>query len=43
VSKTTVGKDIWQPPSHGFLKITIDEASKGNLVMAGFGGVIRDE
>jgi len=43
VSKTTAGKNIWQPPPHGFLKINIDMVSKGNLGMAGFGGVIRDE
>lgn len=43
VSKTTVGKHIWQPPPHGFLKINIDGASKGNPGMDGFGGVIRDE
>ena len=42
MSKITDGKDIWQPP-HGFLKINIDGASKGNPGMAGFGGVIRDE
>jgi len=43
VGKTTDGKDIWQPPPHGFLKINIDGASKGNPGMARFGGVIRDE
>ena len=43
MSKTTIGKDIWQPPPHGFLKINIDGASKGNPGMAGFGEVIRDE
>jgi len=43
LSKTTAGKDIWQPPPHGFLKINIDGASKGNPGMARFGGVIRDE
>jgi len=43
VSKTTAGKDIWQSPPHGFLKINIDGASKGNPGMVGFGGVIRDE
>eukprot|EP00253_Pinus_taeda_P015992 PITA_15992 len=42
VSQTTTGKDIWQPPPHGFLKINIDGASKGNPGMARFGGVIRD-
>ena len=30
VRKTIAGKDIWQPPPHGFLKINIDGASKGN-------------
>lgn len=35
--------DIWKPPPHGFLKVNIDVASKGNLGLAGFGGVIRDE
>lgn len=36
-------KASWQPPSHGFLKFNIDGASKGNLVEAGYGGVMRDE
>ena len=43
VRKTTTGKDIWQPPPHGFLKINIDGASKGNPGMDGFGSAIRDE
>lgn len=43
MSKTTASKDVWQPPPHGFLKINIDRASKGNSGMVGFGGVIRDE
>lgn len=43
VSKITASKDIWQPPPHGFLKINIEGASKGNPGMAGFGGVIRGE
>ena len=43
VSQINADKDFWQPPPHGFLKINIDGASKGNPGMAGFGGVIRDE
>ena len=35
--------DIWKPPPHGFLKVNIDGASKGNPGLAGFGGVTRDE
>jgi len=41
--KTSADKSSWQPPSHGFLKFNIDEASKGNLGEAGYGGVLRDE
>lgn len=36
-------KDFWQPPPPGFLKFNIDGASKGNLGVVGYGGVIRDE
>lgn len=35
--------NIWKPPPHGFLKVNIDGASKGNTGLVGFGGVIRDE
>lgn len=43
VRQTNASMDIWKPPPHGFLKVNIDGASKGNLGLAGFGGVIRDE
>jgi len=43
VSQTNVDINIWKPPPHGFLKVNIDGASKGNPGLAGFGGVIRDE
>ena len=32
-----------EPSPHGFLKVNIDGAFKGNPGLAGFGGVIRDE
>jgi len=35
------GKAFWQPPPHGFLKLNIDGASKGNPRDAGY-EVIRD-
>jgi len=43
VSQISANINIWQPPLHGFLKVNIDKASKGNPGLAGFGGVIRDE
>jgi len=43
VSQINGGKDFWQPPPHGFLKVNINGASKGNPGMASFGGVTRDE
>jgi len=36
------GKAFWQPPPHGFLKLNIDGASKGNPGDAGYIGIIRD-
>ena len=41
--QTNADINIWKSPPHGFLKVNIDEASKGNLGLAAFGGVIRDE
>eukprot|EP00253_Pinus_taeda_P002721 PITA_02721 len=35
-------KEFWHPPPKSFLKYNIDGASKGNLGVAGFGGVLRD-
>jgi len=43
VSQTNVDINIWKPHPHGFLKVNIDGASKGNPGLAGFGGAIRDE
>jgi len=43
VSQINEDINIWKPPPHGFLKVNIDRAFKGNLGLAGFGGVIRDE
>jgi len=35
--------DFWHPPPKGYLKYNIDGVSKGNLGIAGYGGVLRDE
>lgn len=43
VSHLNEDVNIWKPPPHGFLKVNIDWASKGNPGLVGFGGVIRDE
>jgi len=43
VKQLVTDKDFWHPPPQGFMKCNIDGASKGNLSMAGYGGVIRDE
>lgn len=43
VSQINSDINIHKPPPHGFLKVNIDGASKGNPGLAGFGGVIRDE
>lgn len=34
--------NTWIPPPTGFLKINFDGASRGNLGLAGIGGVLRD-
>lgn len=43
VSQVNEDMHIWKPPPHGFLKVNIDVASKGNPRLASFGGVITDE
>ena len=43
VSQINADINIWKPPPHGFLKLNINEESKGNPGLVGFGGVIRDE
>jgi len=35
-------KDFWHPPPKSYLKYNIDGASKGNLGLASFVGVLRD-
>jgi len=41
--KLDTKQDYWHPPPQGFLKFNIDGASKGNLGISSFGGVLRDE
>lgn len=36
-------KDCWQPPPKNYLKLNISGASKGNLGVTGFGGLLRNE
>lgn len=43
VSQINSDINIWKPLPHGFLKVNIDGASKGNLGLVDFGGVKRDE
>lgn len=42
VRTMNTGASSWKPPAHGFFKVNIDGASKGNPRVVGFGGAIRD-
>jgi hypothetical protein len=35
-------RDKWDPPPENHIKMNFDSASKGNMVLSGVGGIIRD-
>lgn len=40
-SKRSTSPTSWSPPAHNTYKLNFDGAAKGNLGLAGYGGVIR--